>query len=73
MNKLLSIDEFKASVLVVCLLVTVGCAVIGFFQGKELSETWLRLIEVFAYSISGVNIAKGISSMYPQGSTKDKS
>jgi hypothetical protein len=60
-SKLFSVDELRASALVLCLIATTATSIISFFMLGDIPSALIGLVNTFAIavgSVAGVSIAK---------------
>lgn len=56
----ISIDEFKVSILIVCLLGTMVACLVGYFKYGEISNNLLQLTETLIFTVGGVNAVNSV-------------
>lgn len=67
-HKLFSIEEFRVSSLVLILVAVVGVILVSFYLTGMVNPLLVNLAETLVYSIAGVNLVSGISSVFNRNS-----
>lgn len=68
----ISIDEFKVSVLIVCLLGTMVACLVGYFKYGEISNNLLQLTETLIFTVGGVNAVHSVVAAVSQNKKTDE-
>lgn len=61
-RSLMSIDEAKTSVLMLCLMVSLLFGGVAYLLFGNLSDNWTSLIETFTYCVTGINVVAAFNS-----------
>lgn len=62
-NKMFSIDEFRVSALVVFMFLIIGAIIYSLYSTGSIPYPLVDLAQSLIYSIAGVNVFSGISTM----------
>lgn len=57
----MSLDEFKVSALVICLLLITGTAIVAYFKYGDITSNLLALLQTLIISVGGVNAISALS------------
>lgn len=65
----LSIDEYKTSTLMICLICCLLVGVVAYAKTGDISTNFVSIIQALIYAIAGVNAAGVISNAIGKGGT----
>ena len=63
-HNMMSVDEARVSVLMICLLLSLVFGGWAYLKHGEISQIWASLIETFAYCVTGINM---LAALTPAG------
>lgn len=61
-DNIMSVDETKASVLMICLIASLIFGAIMYIINADISKVWADIIETFAYCVTGINVANAVAN-----------
>ena len=61
-RSLMSVDEAKTSVLMLCLMLSLLFGGTAYLLFGDLSDNWTSLIETFTYCVTGINVVAAFNS-----------
>ena len=61
-DNIMSVDETRFSVLMVCLVCSLIFAGYVYVAKGDVSQNWVSIVEVFAYCVTGINVASAVSN-----------
>lgn len=59
-HNVMSVDETRVSLLMVCLVTSLVFGAYMYVVNTDISKTWADIIETFAYCVTGINVAGAV-------------